>query len=621
MHTQLKSTLALVLALLICVSAFAACKPGEKDNDNSSTPTISIPDDVPSQAVIDPEKGEIEMAYGSTFADLKQDLMEEGQIADGETIYLFQADEVTEIIDETTPLENGMVVMKKNADGTVLFKYTLVIKAAITSTTVDEQGNTVVERADGTREIYNSQGEVVSTIPAPPSSNGGTAENPGTSVVPGPSPSTPDDNTSVAPPTPSDSRPSDVSVSMDPNAKVDLVIAGDNGDSALVMAIMEFKKKHSNVNLRLIPSADGAKFTLLDGLKMQLASNNAPDIVLMDSVYVAAAGYQNYLLDLQIFGSDEIQDQFIPSCWEAVKSQVEGKTAQYGLPFDCNTILQFYNKDLLDEAGVTKVPSTWNELTNALERLKALPKVTSPYALMVNYANKNYMAFQWMMWLWRMGGDVLNRNLDAAAFAEQPGIDALQMYVDMVTKYNCSKTFDEMPFFTGGTAGFTMATNNKYDITVGSSTTSIHFGVDMLPELKAGVPRYSGLGLYAYALPNKITAAGSDPAKQEAAKVKANWAYEFIKFYTTSLDYQLQYCNSTYLMPSLVAGEGQGVFQGEYWTIAYRQLRTSKFRPGVKNWDSIETYIADAVNAAVDNTKSPQEALKAASQMVNRQLR
>ena len=176
-------------------------------------------------------------------------------------------------------------------------------------------------------------------------------------------------------------------------------------------------------------------------------------------------------------------------------------------------------------------------------------------------------------------------------------------------------------FLTGGTSGFTMMTNNLYKDTVGSTTTNIHFGVDLLPELKAGVPRYSGLGLYSLALPNKITAAGNDSAKQEEAMAKAQHAYNFIEFYATSLEYQLMYCNSTLLMPSLKAGEGQGEFKGDYWTKAYEQLRTSKFRPGVKNWDSIETYICDAINAAVNNQKSPQEALKAAATQADRQLK
>ena len=625
MRTQLKSTLALVLALLICVSVFAACK-GKQGADSSSTPTISIADDVPSQAVIDTEKGEIEMAYGSTFADLKQDLEEEGQIAEGETIHLFQADEVTEILDEVTPLENGMVVIKRNAAGEEVFKYTLVIKAAITSTTVDEEGNTIITREDGTQQVVNSEGQIVSTIPAPTSStgNGTTTENPSASVTPGPGPEDPSSNGGTGTvPDISDIPTIPPSSALPVDANYTLTIAGDPSDTGLTTAMMAFQKQHKNIKIRVQATTDGGKYTGLDGLKMQLASNNAPDIVQMDSVYVAAGGYQNHLLDLRDFGSDSIADLFIPSCWESVKSQRAGETAQFGLPFDCNTILMFYNKDLLDTAGVTTAPETWDQMTVAMERLKALPNVTSPFNLMVNFTagigQKNYMAFQWMMYLWRLGGDVLSADLKSSRISEQAGIDALQMYVDMVTKYGVSNAaFSDAPFF-DGTAGFNMMTNNHYKSTIGG-TSSIHFGVTMLPELKAGVARYSGLGLYSFALPNKISAAGKDPAKVASATAKATWAYEFIKFYTTSLQYQLTYCDSTLLMPSLKAGEGQGQFKGDYWKIAYEQLRTSKFRPGVKNWESIETYISDAINAAVNNQKTAPEALKAATTLINRQL-
>ena len=165
-----------------------------------------------------------------------------------------------------------------------------------------------------------------------------------------------------------------------------------------------------------------------------------------------------------------------------------------------------------------------------------------------------------------------------------------------------------------------MMTNNLYNQTVGSSTTNIEFGATLLPELKAGVPRYSGLGLYAVALPNKISSAGDNQAAVDAATAKAQHAYNFIEFYTTSLEYQMMYCESTLLMPSLKAGEGQGPFTGDYWTVAYEQLRTSKYRPGVKNWDAIETVLSEAINNAVNNTRSPKEALDAAAVQTNRQL-
>ena len=628
MRTQLKSTLALVLALLICVSVFAACK-GETgtDADSSSTPLLSFAD-VPSQAEVDIDAGTITMAYGTTFADLKTDLIAEGRLLEdqGETLHLYKEDKVTEITDETTPLENGMIAIKQDAEGNEIFSLTLVIEAAVVSQVVNSDGTITTTLQTGEQITYNSAGEVVSTTPAPASSNGGTTENPGTSVVPGPSPSTPDTNTSVTPPTPSDSRPS---IPSDPTVlpmddPYELVIAGDKSNSALVTAMMEFQKKHKNITLRIVAAVGldtDTRYTSLNGLKMQLASNNAPDIVMMDSVYIAQGGEQNHLLDLQQFGSEEIRDLFIPSCWESVKSQVEGNDAQYGLPLDCNTILQFYNKDLLDTAGVSKAPSNWSELVNAMERLKGLPNVTTPYALCVNpekAGHKNYATFTWLMWLWRMGGEVFNKDMTAAAFAEQPGIDALQMYVDMVTKYGVSKHFAEGEF-SSGSVGFIMLVNNSYQNTVDGQS-GIHFGVDLLPELKAGVPRYSGLGLYSCALPNKITAAGKDTAKVAAATAKAKWAYEFIKFYSTTLKYQLQNAERSRVVPSLKAGEGQGIYTGEFWATVYRQLNTCKYRPSVKNWDSIEIYILEAINAAVNNQKTVQEALKAAAVQTNRQL-
>ena len=628
MRTQLKSTLALVLALLICVSVFAACKGGGEGDDTSSIPLGSFAS-VPSEAEIDINTGEIKMAYGSTFADLKEDLQEQGQLVEGETLQLFQADQVTEITDEATPLESGMIVIKKDAEGNEVLKLTLVIEAAVTSVTVDSEGNTVIQREDGTTQTVNSRGEVISETSAPAnnnSSNGVTAD-PSTSVA------TPSNTSSEGTTTPS-TAPSFVSGSITDidketaskymGDKYTLTIAGDRGDTGLVMAIMAFQKKHNNITIRVSAPGDGGRITSLDNLKMQLASNNAPDVVTMDSVYVATAGYAGYALELQQFGSDDVKDLFIESCWESVQSQIEGEETQFGLPFDCNTILMFYNKTLLDKAGVSTIPSTWSEFTTSLEKLKALSEVKSPFNLMVNFddslGQKNYMAFQWMMYLWRLGGDVLNSSLTAATFAEQPGIDALQMYVDMTTKYGVStQAFTDAPFL-NGEAGFNMMTNNHYSGTIGNANTNIQFGATMLPELKSGVARYSGLGLYSLALPNKIAGTEGDATKYAKATAQAQWAYEFAEFYAATLEYQMNFCEGTLLMPSLKAGEGQGPFTGDYWTIAYQQLRTSKFRPGVKNWDAIEGYLSEAINAAVNGTKQPQEALKAAAVLADRQL-
>ncbi len=40
----------------------------------------------------------------------------------------------------------------------------------------------------------------------------------------------------------------------------------------------------------------------------------------------------------------------------------------YGVPFGVNCLAMFYNKDMLDEAGI-EVPTTWSELKDAAVKL------------------------------------------------------------------------------------------------------------------------------------------------------------------------------------------------------------------------------------------------------------
>lgn len=47
----------------------------------------------------------------------------------------------------------------------------------------------------------------------------------------------------------------------------------------------------------------------------------------------------------------------------------EGKN--YGVPWDMGMVGIWYNKALFDQAGITSPPKTWNELLDAVRKLKA----------------------------------------------------------------------------------------------------------------------------------------------------------------------------------------------------------------------------------------------------------
>ncbi|HRX59034.1 MAG TPA: sugar ABC transporter substrate-binding protein [Eubacteriales bacterium] len=113
---------------------------------------------------------------------------------------------------------------------------------------------------------------------------------------------------------------------------------------------------------------------------------------------------------------------------EAARSvcSVDGKMWTMPSYMSVRTIL--FNQNMLDAAGVS-VPTTWDEL------LEIAPKLYDPengqyaYSLVAGHAKNTLDCF--LPILWAYGADVTNEDGTANGFANEEGIAALQMYVDL----------------------------------------------------------------------------------------------------------------------------------------------------------------------------------------------
>ena len=113
---------------------------------------------------------------------------------------------------------------------------------------------------------------------------------------------------------------------------------------------------------------------------------------------------------------------------EAARSvcTVDGKMWTMPSYMSVRTIL--FNQNMLDAAGVS-VPTTWDEL------LEIAPKLYDPengqyaYSLVAGHAKNTLDCF--LPILWAYGADVTNEDGTANGFANEEGIAALQMYVDL----------------------------------------------------------------------------------------------------------------------------------------------------------------------------------------------
>lgn len=109
--------------------------------------------------------------------------------------------------------------------------------------------------------------------------------------------------------------------------------------------------------------------------------------------------------------------------------QVDGK--QYGIPFDLGMVGFWYNKDLFEQAGITAVPTTWDDFLSAVDKLKAAG--ITPIAL--GEGDKWPGMFWWAYLALRVGGkDAMLQAGEDGSFDTEPFIEAgaqLQRLIEM----------------------------------------------------------------------------------------------------------------------------------------------------------------------------------------------
>lgn len=110
-----------------------------------------------------------------------------------------------------------------------------------------------------------------------------------------------------------------------------------------------------------------------------------------------AGAFASYAAQGKLYTADEllsvpIQAAFVPVLADAGQVQ----RTQYGMPFVASTRVLFYNKDLLEKAGIPNPPKTWTQLAKDAQALKAAG-VKVPYALPLGPEEPHAEALNWML--------------------------------------------------------------------------------------------------------------------------------------------------------------------------------------------------------------------------------
>lgn len=183
----------------------------------------------------------------------------------------------------------------------------------------------------------------------------------------------------------------------------------------------------------------------LNQVLLQARGGNISGVVQLDIAWLAPMAKMGVLKDLSSYTEGVGYTEAALS-----SGQVDG--VQYGLPWTTASIGMVANMTLLEEAGVTEIPTTIEEFEAALEALKAYDPDVIPYAGMTDTAQLKDI----IPWIWAFGGTVIDDEGNVV-LNDEGTIAAVEWYADLLDRGLIAADmdrFDARQLFAQGRVGF-----------------------------------------------------------------------------------------------------------------------------------------------------------------------
>jgi multiple sugar transport system substrate-binding protein len=276
--------------------------------------------------------------------------------------------------------------------------------------------------------------------------------------------------------------------------------ACDRGGGGIKVVIADYSKDHTRPFWQSLAET----YTKQTGVKVDLQvidwnsidqqvstmlqNNQPPDALNLNS-------FSSYARDGLLYTADEIvspktRQDFL----DAFVRGGEYRGKLYGLPILSSARAFFYNRKLLDRAGLARPPRTWDELVQAARKIQALGDGTIGYALPLGPEEAQA---EWSIWMWNNGGDW--KSGDRWTIDSDRNVQTLQFLADLANKHKVTqvnpgktnRTDGAFQLFKDGKVGMVMGfsplaaqldADGKVDYGVGEMPTNIGSSVTLAVE-------------------------------------------------------------------------------------------------------------------------------------------
>ena len=208
----------------------------------------------------------------------------------------------------------------------------------------------------------------------------------------------------------------------------------------------------------------------------RVSNNAAPDILNIDTFadYVG----DDLLRPIKDFVSDKTYAKFYPAFIE--QSNIDGTI--WAIPDLASARAMYYNKDILEAAGVDKVPTTWAELRAACEAIKAYDAEVYPWGVDMT-TDEGQACFAY--YSWTNGGDFTDASGNWTLNSAE-NVEAVEYIVGLVkdgltnSDPATQTRYDLQELFAAGKVAM-MIGPNQISSYVASSENPINFGIASIP--------------------------------------------------------------------------------------------------------------------------------------------
>lgn len=338
---------------------------------------------------------------------------------------------------------------------------------------------------------------------------------------------------------------------------------------------------------------------LLQKLTTDISGGANADLSIIGTRWLIDFVDQGIAAPLDDYMSEDFRNRFFPVFLEP--SVMNDQT--YGLPIAASARAMYYNKDLLEQAGVEEVPDTWSELQEAAKEISALGDDIAGFGMQGKEIETDvyfYYAF------WAHGGDLVEED-GTSGLDTEAGYQAAELYQTLieegatqpgVTSYSRE---DVQNLFKQGKVGM-MITAPFLSNQIAEEAPDLNYGVTAIP---AGPDGERGT----YGVTDSIIMFENSENKEAA--------WDFLDMLFTT-EWRAKFTAGEGFLPVNPEVAEQPEFaENEDLSEFTALLPDARFAPVIPGWEEIASITSNAVQSIYLGNIEPKEALDQAAEEIN----